>query len=143
VTILVDTNVLLRQLEPQHAHHQAAVDATMRLLGSGEPMHVTPQVIAEFWSAATRPGQNGLGLDPDTVAGAIDRVEETFTLLPDDPAIHEHWKQLVKTHRVIGNRAFDARLVAVMLVHKIERILTFNTEDFVRYRVAVLDPATV
>jgi predicted nucleic acid-binding protein len=54
VTGLVDTNVLLRQFEPGHAHHRAAVDSVTRLILSGDPVHVTAQNIAEFWATATR-----------------------------------------------------------------------------------------
>jgi len=36
VSTLVDTNVLLRQLEPEHDHHRAAIAATMHLIESGE-----------------------------------------------------------------------------------------------------------
>lgn len=41
----------------------------------------------------------------------VDRIEQTFELLPDDPRIYEHWKRLVTMHQISGNRAFDARLV--------------------------------
>ena len=52
-----------------------------------------------------------------------------FALLPDHPAIYDHWKRLVATHGVIGNQVHEARLVAAMIAHGIGRILTFNTGD--------------
>jgi predicted nucleic acid-binding protein len=55
LSTLVDTNVLLRQFEPAHDHHGAAVAATMHLIESGETLHVATQSIAEFWAVATRP----------------------------------------------------------------------------------------
>ena len=57
MSTLVDTNVLLRQLEPEHDHHRAAIAATMHLIESGETLYVAAQSIAEFWSVATRPGR--------------------------------------------------------------------------------------
>ena len=82
MSILVDTNVLLRQFEPEHAHHRSAVDSVTRLLLSAEPVHVTPQNISEFWAAATRSSaQNCLGL-----AVAV------------EPAIHAVLKRLVMMH---------------------------------------------
>jgi predicted nucleic acid-binding protein len=87
VTVLVDTNVLLRQFEPGHSHHRAAVDSTARLLLRSEPVHVTTQNVAEFWAAATRPRtQNGLGLTVAVAAAPLDRIERVFALLPDHPA---------------------------------------------------------
>jgi predicted nucleic acid-binding protein len=142
LSVLVDTNVLLRRLEPGHRHYRDAVVATDRLLGSGEPVHVAAQNIAEFWAAATRAAaRNGLGLDVAAAAAAVDRIEQAFTLLPDDPKIYDYWRRLVMLHRVVGNRVYDARLVAVMLVHGIGRILTFNVDGFADYGIAVLQPS--
>jgi len=144
LSVLVDTNVLLRRLEPRHPHHRDAVVGTDRLIGSGEPVHVTAQNLVEFWAAATRAlAQNGLGLDVAAAAAAVDRIEQAFALLPDDPRIYDYWRRLVMLHRVIGNRVNDARLVAVMLVHGIGRILTFDIADFTRYGVTVLHPSAV
>jgi predicted nucleic acid-binding protein len=144
VSVLVDTNVLLRQFEPGHAHHRAAVDSVTRLLLIGESVHVTAQNIAEFWAAATRsPAQNGLGLAVAVVAAALDQIERVLALLPDHPAIYDHWKRLVTTHGVIGNQVYDARLVAAMRVHGVGRILTFNAADFARYGIDVLHPSAV
>jgi predicted nucleic acid-binding protein len=144
VSVLVDTNVLLRQFEPGHAHHRAALDSTSNLILTGELVHVTPQNSAEFWAAATRsPAQNGLGLAVTVAATALDYIERVFVLLPDHPAIYDHWKRLVVTHGVIGNRVYDARLVAAMTVHGVGRILTFNTGDFTRYGIEVIHPSAM
>jgi predicted nucleic acid-binding protein len=144
VSVLVDTNVLLRQFEPEHAHHRAAVDSIAQLILSGEPVHVATQNIAEFWAAATRSrGQNGLGLAVAVVSTAVEHIERVFALLPDEPAIHAVWKRLVTTHGVIGNRVYDTRLVAAMTVHRVGLILTFNVEDFAGYRIEVIHPSAV
>jgi predicted nucleic acid-binding protein len=136
--------VLLRRLEPRHPHHRDALVGTDRLIASGEPVHVAAQNLAEFWAAATRSTElNGLGLEIGAVAAALDRIERAFALLPDDPKIYDYWRRLVIVHRVVGNRVFDARLVAVMLHHGIGRILTFNGDDFMRYGVVVLHPSAV
>ena len=45
------------------------------------------------------------------------------------------------THGVSGKKTHDARLVAAMTVHRIDHILTFNTDDFARYTgIQVLHP---
>jgi predicted nucleic acid-binding protein len=145
VSVLVDTNVLLRLAQPNHAHYRAAADGVARARLAGEPLYVTPQNIAEFWAAATRPigATNGLGLSTAAVATQIGTIERLFRLATDDPAIYPVWKGLVATHQVLGARVYDARLVAAMLVHNIDRILTFNVGDFARYGVAVQHPAAV
>jgi predicted nucleic acid-binding protein len=145
VSTLVDTNVLLRQFEPAHHHHRAAVTSTLRLIERGEELYVAAQSIAEFWSAATRPSaQNGLGLDVAVVASAVAEIERTFALLlADEATVYEQWKRLIVEQRVTGRRVFDARLVAVMLAHGIARLLTFNGADFAGLGIAILEPLAV
>jgi hypothetical protein len=50
VSILLDTNVLLRRVQPSHPSHAFAVDSVGRLLAAGEAVHFTLQNIAELWS---------------------------------------------------------------------------------------------
>ena len=145
MSTLVDTKRAAAPVRPAHHHHRAAVTATLRLIERGEELYVAAQSIAEFWSAATRPSaQNGLGLDIVAVASAVAEIERTFALLlADEAAIYEQWKRLIVEQRVTGRRVFDARLVAVMLVHGIARLLTFNGADFAGLGIVVLEPQTV
>lgn len=47
-------------------------------------------------------------------------------------------------HRVSGIKVHDARIVAAMIVHRVENILTFDLEDFKRYpEVVVVHPNSV
>ena len=145
MSTLVDTNVLLRQFEPAHDHHRAAVAATSRLIEGGEPLHIAAQSITEFWSVATRPAaQNGLGFGVASAASAAAEIERTFeVLLSDEAIVYQHWKRLIVERRVTGRRVFDARLVAVMLAHGVARLLTFNGADFAGLGVMVIDPHAV
>jgi predicted nucleic acid-binding protein len=89
VSVLVDTNVLLRRTQPGHSQYNAAVESVARLLAGGEPMHYTLQNVAEFWHVLTRPAaNNGLGLSVVRAEAEIVGIEETLTLLPDVPAIY-------------------------------------------------------
>ena len=62
MSIVIDTNILLRSAEPSHAQHAVADHAVRILIAHNEILCVVPQVLYEFWVAATRPvPQNGLG----------------------------------------------------------------------------------
>jgi predicted nucleic acid-binding protein len=144
MSVLVDTNVLLRRTQPDHPSHTAAVESVARLLSAGETVYCTPQNIAEFWNVATRPTENnGLGFSAAMAWGEVTNIERALTLLPDSPAAHDEWKRLVIEHGVLGAKVYDARLVAAMNVHGVTRILTFNTADFARYPIEAINPATV
>jgi predicted nucleic acid-binding protein len=56
-----------------------------------------------------------------------------FSLLPDPPNILALWRDLCKHHEVKGKQVHDARLVALMEAHQVQKLLTFNIADFQRY----------
>ena len=123
--VLIDTNVLLRRAEPDHASNRAATESVARLLEAGEQAYLTTQNVAEFWNVATRPAaNNGLGLSLEFVFRDVEILERELRILPDDPEIYHEWKRLVIAHRVTGVKVHDAGLVAAMRVHRVERILT-------------------
>jgi predicted nucleic acid-binding protein len=103
----------------------------------------TAQNMIEFWNVATRPeDKNGLGFALELVIKAVSEVERLLTFLPDSAALYTEWKSLVIHRAVSGVRVHDAKLVAAMKVHRIDQILTFNVDDFVRYPgIHVLHPS--
>ena len=78
--VLIDTNVVLRVVEPLHPVHAQAVAAVRGLRELGKEICLVPQVHYEFWVAATRPvAQNGLGM---STAEAERAGEIRTTLVP-------------------------------------------------------------
>jgi len=144
MSALVDTNVLLRRSQPDHTLYSIAVESVAQLLATGEPVFFTLQNIAEFWNVVTRPAEsNGFGLPPSVAAAEVEKIERLLTLLPDVPAIYPEWKRLVTRHAVAGVKVHDARLVAAMNVHGVQRLLTFDPGDFIRYGIQILQPASL
>jgi predicted nucleic acid-binding protein len=143
--MLVDTNVLIRTLQPQHALYFIA-DRAIRILPSqGRTLHIVAQNPIELWVVATRPlGENGLGMSPAAAIEELERLKGLFLLLPETPAIYPAWETLVSLHAVSGKPAHDARLVAAMQVHGLTGILTFDKSGFSRFPgIEVLQPHEV
>lgn len=142
---LVDTNVLLRSVDPGHPMNSDAVNAVIALRDRGEQLYIVPQNLIEFWNVCTRPIQrNGLGRTAIEAEAEINHLKQFFPLLLDNEAIYPEWERLVITYRVIGVNVHDARLVAAMLVHGLTHILTFNIADFARYsEITAVNPPTV
>ena len=68
MSILIDTNILLRRTQPGHEHRSAAMESLAKLLLDEESVYFTLQNMAEFWNVATRPiDKNGLGLSLEIV----------------------------------------------------------------------------
>jgi len=144
MSVLVDTNVLLRRAQPDHPSHEVAVESVARLLAAGERVCFTLQNIAEFWNVATRPlDNNGLGFSVPLVFAQVYSIERSLRLLPESPAIYPEWKRLVVRHNVLGVKVHDTRLVAAMKVHSVGKILTFNIRDFAGFDVEAVHPSSV
>ena len=144
---LIDTNVLLRLAARTDPRHATVRSALRNLRGNGHELRTSPQNLAEFWNASTRPvSQNGFGLSPADVDSLLRIVERIVALLPESPAAYAQWRRLVVTYSVAGVQVHDARLVAQMIVHGVTHVLTFNTRDFARYAgegIVAVDPTNV
>lgn len=142
---LLDTNVLLRRLEPNHPQCTIAHGAVAKLQSQGHEIHLVSQNFYELWVTLTRPvAVNGLGKSLAEATATLTQLAATFTVHDDTPAVRTHWFQLVTTHAVSGKNAHDARLVAAMLAHGLTHLLTFNDADFQRFTaVATITPAGV
>ena len=146
---LIDTSVLARLANASDARRAIADRAVKELHRRGETMHVTPQVLVEFWNVASRPvAVNGLGLSAVDTEVQVAGFEAVFPLLPDSPNIYQAWRALVVGLGVIGKQVHDARIVAVCHVHNVAHLLTFDVAHFSRMAgfgpgVVVVDPASV
>ena len=131
---LLDSNVLLRWVKPDHKDYPSIVSATDAILQHDGVLCYTSQNLGEFWNACTRPvDRNGYGLSPQETDRLAKFFEERLRMLPDSLATHQEWRRLLVAHAVSGVQVHDARLVAAMRVHGVGRILTFNNRDFARY----------
>lgn len=143
MAILVDTNILLRSIQPHHPHYALVEKAFALLRGGKETLFVTIQNLVEFWAVATHPrgSENGLGMTTEEAARELVAIKDLFPILPEPASILEVWEHLVTTFRVSGKNTHDARLVAVMKLHGISRKPTLNVADFTRFEgIEVISP---
>ena len=142
--VLVDTNVLLRAAQLNHAQTQQALDAIAAITTRQDEPCIVPQVLLEFWVVATRTvADNGLGFSTLKTAAHIRSLRGTLSLLEDGLGLVDRWLQIVTQSDVKGKPAHDARLVAAMQMHGVTAILTFNVGDFGRLGVLVLQPSAL
>jgi len=142
---LVDTNVLLRSLYPEHAHYSAAENAIALLRLRGEVLCIAPQNLVEFWAVATRSrDENGLGMTIARASAEIAILQRFFGVLPYASQVLEVWTNIVATQGITGKQTHDAHLAAVMKVNSIASILTFNASHFRRFPdITIIDPASI
>jgi len=139
---LADTNILLRFVNVNDPEHPLVADVVKGPLQRGESLQYTQQNRRAFWNVCTRPAnRNGLGYSIEAALLRLAEADAVFSRLPDLAAAGPMWDRLVKQYRVQGTAVHDAQLVATMLAHGINRILTLNIADFARYsEVAAVHP---
>jgi predicted nucleic acid-binding protein len=146
MTVLVDSGVLLRLLEPTDPLHATVRGAVRALRARGDSLVIAAQNAAEFWNVCTRPvsARGGFGLSVADADRRLRLVERLFPVVADSAAAYHVWRGLLVTHGVQGVQVHDARLVALMQVHGITHVLTLNGSDFSRFPgVVPLEPAGV
>ena len=144
--ILVDTNILLRIAQIGHPHRQPALDALQLLtLRDQERFAVAPQGLYEMYVVYTRPASaNGFGYSLSRRAPKSPPPVPLFEILPETAQVYPAWEGLVAKYAVMGKQAHDTRLVALMIEHRVGKLLTFNDADFRRYvEIQALNPFDV
>lgn len=130
----VDTNVLLRLSHRSHPQHNLIIESMRRLATREIEFCFTSQNLGEFWNVSTRPSdRNGFGLSVEETAPRFQTIVGTMTLLPEVEEVFQAWLRLLQLHEVRGTEVHDAHLAAVLEVHHVARLLTFNGRDFKRF----------
>lgn len=108
MSVLLDTNLLLRLAQVTSPQHADAKSAILALDDAELDLCLVPQVIYEFWVVATRPMEaNGLGMDVKIAAVSIQEMLSDYRLLKDEPEIFDDWLSLVTNYEVKGKTAHD------------------------------------
>ncbi len=134
--VAVDTNVLVYLAgDPSHPICARTRQRLDDLVGNGHELCIAPHCLMELWCVATKPATaNGLGFSTPQAEAAVSRaLAGGFRLLSDPADLLHTWLYLCVKHDVRGRQAFDARLVAWMIGHGIEHVLTYDVGDFKRY----------
>jgi predicted nucleic acid-binding protein len=127
---LIDTNVLVYALDadaPQHAASRALLEAARE---GSTTLYVTSQILCEFYSIVTNARRVARPRTPGDASGAISGLLAFLHVLPIPAHAIEGWLSLLRRHPVTGGDVFDLQIVATMQANGVQRIYTFNTDDF-------------
>jgi predicted nucleic acid-binding protein len=140
---VLDANVLAYAVNadaPQHPAARALLDA------ASDPsitLYVTSQILCELYSLITNPRRVAVA---SSSAEALSIISSMLALpglyvLPTPVRAVAGWMQLLQRRPVTGGDVFDLQIVATMQANGIQRIYTFNTDDFEVFpELAVLTP---
>jgi len=134
MNIFVDTNILLRSIQPKSAHHSAANLAIESTLKAGHVICVSSQIIYEFFAVATRPeAENGLGLSHCEADSQLEAFLSHMIVFYDSAEVTHLLRKLVVDYQITGKKIHDARIAATMISAGVRKIYSFNSTDFKRF----------
>jgi predicted nucleic acid-binding protein len=138
----IDTNLILRAIQPGHPHYLAA--STALAVRASDELCVVPQILYEFWAVAARPVlANGLGLSALEAEQELRTLQRIFIVLDEPRDLLRHWIDTVARLRCIGKPSHDARLALAFQLNGVSELLTFNGSDFARFEgLTVHEPTT-
>jgi len=143
---MLDTNVLLAATDAGRAEHDQALEIVNDWPGRGTTLYTSGQIMREYLAVATRPAErNGLGLKLADALANVRALRARTNLLAEDGKVADRLLALLDHIECGGSQVHDANVVATMLVHGIDAVVTINLDDFTRFarhvRIIGLDPA--
>ena len=131
---MLDTNVLLAATDEGRAEHDEALTIVNDWPGRGVALYTSGQIMREYLAVATRPAErNGLGLALADALANVHAFRGRTSLLAEDGKVADRLLALLDDVACGGKQIHDANVVATMLAHGIDTIVTINTGDFARF----------
>lgn len=132
--VMLDTNVLLSATDQARTEHADALCVVSQWPARGTTLFLSGQILREYLAVATRPVvSRGLGLaGPDALANAR-AFRDRAVLLPEDGDVASRLLNLLADTSSTGKIVHDANVVATMLTHRIDALVTSNVKDFARF----------
>lgn len=132
--VMLDTNVLLAATDEGRVEHDDALAVFNDWPGRGVSLYASGQILREYLSVATRPAtRNGLGMRSVDALVNVRAIRERSRFAAEDGKVSDRLLALIDEIACGGKQVHDANVVATMLVHGVEAIVTINVSDFARF----------
>jgi predicted nucleic acid-binding protein len=99
----------------------------------GVDLWISRQILREYLAAMSRLNTLTIALPLPSLANDVKDFTAQFEIAEDNQQVTEELLKLFSAIAMGGKQVHDANIVATMLVYGIERLLTHNVADFVRF----------
>ena len=131
--IFVDTNVLVYATQATAPFHVEANQSLTALHNGGAELWISRQILREYLVTLSRPQTFSAPLPIAVLVADVKQFVSLFTVAEDGPGVTAHLLSLLTAVACGGKQIHDANIVATMLTHGIQKLLTHNVADFNRY----------
>jgi predicted nucleic acid-binding protein len=131
--IFVDTNVLIYSTNVSSPWLSTAEKALEKAEKHNIELIVSQQILREYLAGATRISSLGDSVTLQEIIENIQKFQMEFTVVRESSEVLTHLIELIQEIPTAGKQVHDANIVATMLVHSIDYLLTHNVDDFKRF----------
>jgi len=131
--LFIDTNILVYANNSLSPFSTAARIKLNEAVTNYENLWVSRQVFREFAAIVSREMLAAGNLDFVKLGSVILQFERDFLVAEDSQMVTNKWLLLLGETKSAGKQVHDTNIVATMLVHGIDAILTHNVADFQRF----------
>jgi predicted nucleic acid-binding protein len=132
--LFIDTNTLIRATVVTAPDHNETSAVLKRLWEAKITLWVSTQVLREYAAVLTRPQTYTSPAPSKIIAGELRVFQNQFNVAEDSKQVSERLITLMETIPVGGKQIHDANIAAAMQVYRISHLLTFNPNDFERFK---------
>jgi predicted nucleic acid-binding protein len=133
VSVLLDTNILLRYLNRGLPQHDAIQPRVAKLIDDDATLWISRQIIREYLVQVTRPGFLATPLPVDAILDQMEAIQRVFQIADDTDLVTRQLLMLIRQYPTGGKQIHDANLVATMLAYQIDTLFTLNLADLQRF----------
>ena len=131
--VFVDTNILVYVKQALSPFNAQATAKLKELAASGHALWTSRQILREYLVAMSHPAALTGPVPMAALIGDVQSFERQFLLAEDGTAVTTELLNLLSTIPIAGKQVHDANIVATMLSHGIQKVVTHNVKDFNRY----------
>ena len=128
--ILVDTNVLVHVINRDSPQHETC-RALVRAVQDGRLLCILlPQILLEFYSVVTEASLVEQPLPPEQALKIINSLQCIFPVMDPGREALDCLAEVIAGKPCVGGSVFDAWLAAQMKQLGVNRVCTYNCDDF-------------
>lgn len=131
--VFVDTNILLRSIHQLASQHLLARQLVEQYHNNGYELWINRQVIREYLVQVTRAGVLSTPLDIPQAIQRLYQIELVYHIADETHDVTKMLKSVIQQFPTVGKQIHDANIVATMLTHGIDTLLTLNVSDMKRF----------
>ena len=132
--MFIDTNVFVYARLTEAPQNQLAREMLSRASKIDEPICISRQIMREYLATLTRQHVLTTHVSRDDVLDDIAAMARRFTVLEGGSEVTAILLEICREVKVGGRQIHDANIVATMLAHGEQRLMTFDIADFRRYK---------